>query len=83
MYFKLHTNTIMADMLKAQKDFMLIMNVFQAADFLSGYRPGMWCSSSANKQVLKAICSNTLVLTATADPVTENHHRHCRPNSPI
>jgi hypothetical protein len=30
----------MADMIKAQKDFILNMYAFQAADFLSGYRPG-------------------------------------------
>jgi hypothetical protein len=84
MYLKLHTNIIMADMLTAQKDFMLNMNVFQTADFLSRYRPGMWCSSSANKQVLKATCNNTLLITAVADPVTENHHpHHHQPNSPL
>lgn len=69
----------MADMLEAQKDFMLNVYAFQAAYFLSGYRPGIWCSSSANKQVLKATCRNKLVIIPTADPVTEHHH-HCHHN---
>jgi hypothetical protein len=73
MYFKSHTNTTMEDMLKAQKDFMLNMYVFQVAVFLSGYRRGMWCSSSANKQVLQATCSNALIFIPTADPVTEQN----------
>jgi hypothetical protein len=62
-------------MIKAQKDFILNMYAFQAADFLSGYRPGTWCSSSANKQVLKATCSNPLVNIPTADTATEQQHQ--------
>jgi hypothetical protein len=40
-YFKLHTNMIMKDMLKAYWDSLLNIHASQAADFLSGYRPGI------------------------------------------
>jgi hypothetical protein len=79
MYFKTHTNTAMADTNEAHKDFVLNEYVFQAVHFLSGYRSGMWCSSSANKHVLKATCTNTVVIIPTANPVTEHHH-HCHHN---
>lgn len=59
-------------MMPAHHDFLLNENTFSTAENLSGYRPGIWRSSAGNQQVLKRICSNTTVNTATAAPVTEH-----------
>jgi hypothetical protein len=59
-------------MMPASCDFMLNENTFWTAENLSGYRPGIWQSSSGNQQVLKAKCSNTFVNIPTAGPVTEH-----------
>jgi hypothetical protein len=59
-------------MKKAHIEFMLNVYTFWNAEILSGYRPGIWRSSSGNQQVLKAICSNIVVNIPTAGPVTEH-----------
>lgn len=61
-------------MMTAHSDFMLNEvneNTLWTAEILSGYRPGIWRSSSSNQQVLTAKCSNTFVNIPTAAPVTE------------
>jgi hypothetical protein len=73
-YFKSRTTMASADMLQAHQNFILNLYAFLAADFLSWYRKGIWYSSSANKQVLQATCSNPTVNIPHADPVTEHRY---------
>lgn len=73
-YFNSRTTAIIADMLQTHEEIILNSYAFCAADFLSGYRPEIWHSSSAKKQVLQATCSNPTVNIPIAEPVTKHRY---------